>query len=91
MQAVDLQGTLNKYFFDAERKIPPAHLKTVCKFKHGQETCRYISLSVGGFACMKKTPVKNTLDERVKNNLMKAQGDNCEGLGNISSQLPTAS
>ncbi len=85
MQAVDLQGTLNKYFSDPERKIPPAHLRSVCKYKHGHETCRYISLSVNGFTCVKKTPIKDALDERVKNNLMKAQGDNCEGLGNISS------
>ena len=85
MQAVDLQGTLNKYFFDPDRKIPPAHLKGVCKYKQGKETCRYIGLSPNGFSCVKKTPIKNALDERVQNNLMKSQGDNCEGLGNIQS------
>ena len=49
--------------------------------KKGKDTCRYICLSVKGFVCMKKTPMKKTLDERSKEGKMKAQSDNCRGLG----------
>ena len=81
MQAIDLNGDLNEYLFDEQRKINKAHLKSVCKFKHGDKTCRYICLCVNGYVCVKKTKMKNALDENVKKNKMSAKGDNCEGLG----------
>jgi len=84
MQAVDFRGTMNQYITDKKRKIPQAHLKTICQCKCGEKTCRYICLSVIGHVCVKLTPMKKSLDEMVENNKMKAMGDNCEGLGNFS-------
>ena len=81
MQAVDLNNEMNDFFGDEQRKIPQAHLDSVCKLKQGEKTCRYISLTVNGFICTKKTPIKSMLDQRVLDNKMSAKGDNCEGLG----------
>jgi len=81
MQAVDLRGEFNEIFFDPERKIPKAHLERVCKKGEGQETCRYIGLGPEGFVCVKNTKLARFLDERVANDQLKAQGDNCNGLG----------
>ena len=83
MQAVDLRGELNDYLFDKQRKISKAHLHSVCKFKKGEKTCRYIALGVKGFVCVKKSPMKDTLDKNVVEEKMSARGDNCEGLGSI--------
>jgi len=83
MQAVDFEGILNEYFFDADRKITPAHLRSVCQYKKSDKTCRYIGLSVKGFVCVKNTPIKLALDKQVADGLMAAQGDNCEGLGDF--------
>jgi len=80
MQAVDLQGKLNEYFSDDDRQIPIAHLKSVCKYGT-KESCRYIFLHKGKFSCMKKTPMKISVDGMVKGKRMQASGDNCEGLG----------
>ena len=80
MQAVDLYGILNEYLLDNDRKIPKAHLDTVCKCK-AEGACRYIALSEIGFVCMKNSPMKEPLDKKVEDGLMNATGDNCEGLG----------
>ena len=80
MQAVDLQGQMNEYFFDPKRKIPKAHLNTVCK-KHQKGACRYISLTGVGYVCVKHTPMKKVLDQKAIAGDMTARGDNCEGLG----------
>ena len=82
MQAVDHNGDMNNYLTDENRKIPEAHLNTVCKLKQGSKTCRYIGLVPSlGFVCAKKTPMKTMLDDRTVEGSMKAVGDNCEGLG----------
>jgi hypothetical protein len=82
MQAVDHNGDMNEYLTDERRKIPDAHLKSVCKLKQGSKTCRYIGLVPDlGFVCAKKTPIKDMLDERANNGKMSAIEDNCEGLG----------
>ncbi len=82
MQAVDHDGAMNDYLTDERRKIPDAHLHSVCKLKQGAKTCRYIGLVPSlGFVCAKKTPMKTMLDERAIEGKMKAVGDNCEGLG----------
>lgn len=56
------------------------HTKTVCKIGAGAETCRYLTMGAHGWSCEKHSSVANTLDRRVRNNEMVAQGDNCEGL-----------
>jgi hypothetical protein len=82
MQAVDHNGDMNEYLTDERRKIPDAHLHSVCKLKQGENTCRYIGLVPSlGFVCAKKTPMKTMLDEKALSRNMRAVGDNCEGLG----------
>jgi hypothetical protein len=82
MQGIDIQQ-FGDVFFDEGRKVPDAHRFNVCKYKQGKSTCRYLSLSINGYVCVKKTPIKQMLDLRVKEKKMSAQGDNCEGLGKI--------
>ena len=81
MKAIDLQDNFGEYLLDENRKIPKAHLNTVCQLYQKECTCRYIGLSVIGFVCVKRTPMKKTLDRMVKEKKMLVQGDNCEGLG----------
>ena len=81
MYSIDFQNQLNDYLLDPDRKIPKAHLDTVCKIYHKKNTCRYISLSSIGYVCMKKSPAKEQLDKWVNNGNMSAKADNCEGLG----------
>ena len=69
--------------FSEKRKISKAHLDAVCKIEQKEKTCRYIGLSKIGYVCMKKSPVKDKLDEMVKERNMIARSDNCEGLGTI--------
>ena len=81
MKAIDTNEIINKYFNDPTRKIPQAHLNSVCMYHKKEETCRYICLTVSGFCCVKKTPMKNSLDQMVLEDKMSAKADNCEGLG----------
>lgn len=83
MYSIDFKDQLNEYLLDENRKIPKAHLDTACCPYHKEKTCRYMALSRIGYVCMKKSPAKNKLDEMVKKKEMVAQGNNCEGLGNI--------
>tara|TARA_Y100000034_G_C6888167_1_gene408119 strand:- start:1471 stop:1839 length:369 start_codon:yes stop_codon:yes gene_type:complete len=66
---------------DEDRKIPRAHLDSVCKFGHKSETCRYITLTLDGYVCVKKTGAKLTIDKKVADGDWLSKGDNCEGLG----------
>ena len=81
MYGVDFNNQLGEYLLDEERKIPKAHLESVCKIEQKEKTCRYISLSKIGYVCMKKSPAKEKLDNMIKDGNMVAQSDNCEGLG----------
>jgi len=81
MQAVDLNGDLNNYLFDKDRYIPSAHLNSICCLKQGEKTCRYICLTMDGYCCVKRTPMKLALDEQASH--MNAKGDNCEGFGEL--------
>lgn len=83
MNFVDSNGELGKYFLDPARKIPKAHMKSVCLMDRGEKSCRYASLLAFGFVCMKKSPLKIMLDHLVQQNKMVRKGDNCEGLGDI--------
>jgi len=90
MIGIDLKEKLNDYILDEKRKIPKAHLDSVCKIHHGAETCRYIFLGMKGFMCLKNSPIQEDIDRRVTLSIngalpeaerMSARGDNCEGLG----------
>ena len=81
MYYIDFQNQLNDYLLDENRKIPKAHLNTVCKIYQQQESCRYIALSQIGHVCMKKSPAKEKLDQMASKEEMTARSDNCEGMG----------
>ena len=81
MYGVDFNNQLSDYLLDENRKIPKAHLNSVCKIEQKEKTCRYIALSEIGFVCMKKSPAKNKLDQLSNSGSMSAKSDNCEGLG----------
>ncbi|OGC62472.1 hypothetical protein A3J33_02270 [candidate division WWE3 bacterium RIFCSPLOWO2_02_FULL_53_10] len=66
------------------RHIPAEHVKLVCKIGQGQECCRYLLGSPEGFECGKGGGFTELLNERAVNNSMAAQGDNCEGLYQLS-------
>lgn len=80
MYSVDFQGQLDDYLLDKGRKVPDAHLNSMCK-KDQKGACRYICLSQIGFICMKKSPAKNNIDKWANAKSMSATSDNCEGLG----------
>jgi len=83
MPAFEYDKKLANYLLDESRKIPKSHLHSVCQFKCGHRTCRYISLSLIGYVCVKKTPIKQMLDNMNKEEKLSAQSDNCEGLGKL--------
>jgi len=64
-------------YIDA-RKIPIAHLRSVCKYRTGITTCKYITFWKDAFYCLKNvSEIKGRIDE-LKD--MKAKSDNCGGL-----------
>jgi len=83
MISVDFNNELNKYLHDKKRKIPKAHLESVCLLYKGEKACRYISLVSDGFICVKHTSIKDKLTEMANNNKMTAKSDNCEGFGKL--------
>ena len=66
--------------------IPTEHMKLVCKIGQGQECCRYLLGCTEGFECGKDGEFAPLLDTRVANNEMVAQGDNCDGLYQITTE-----
>lgn len=81
MNLLDEKEEYGKYFLDPSRKIPKAHMETVCLSSRTKEACRYAALLSFGFVCMKKSPLKSILDNLVEENKIVRRGDNCEGLG----------
>jgi hypothetical protein len=84
MYGVDFDNQLGDYLLDDKRKIPKAHLDSVCKIGQKEKTCRYISLSKIGYVCMKHSPAKEQLDKLVIQKRMLAQSDNCNGFGRLN-------
>jgi len=80
MRAIDTQGVLNDVMSDPARKIPKAHLNSVCKIHCGSETCRYIGLGIYGYVCVKNSRMQTALDNLCDEQKLTATGDNCEGL-----------
>jgi hypothetical protein len=59
-----------------EKEMTEEWLNTVCKFKQGAKTCRYIGLGAEGFMCMKTdASLRAAVDARADK--MSAKGDNC--------------
>ena len=61
-------------------------LKAVCKIGHGASCCRYLTCGAKGFECAKNTPIGKLLDNRAKAGTMTAQGDNCDGHGQVKNK-----
>jgi hypothetical protein len=83
MYFVDSKNELSEYFLDPKRRIPSAHLKSVCKIRQ-KGACRYISgipIEGGFYICTKKTPAKEKIDLWSQSENFSAKADNCEGLG----------
>ena len=80
MYTIDKNSEYGKYLLDESRLIPKSHLCSVCKKGQGEKCCRYISLSIKGFVCVKKTPIKEKIDSQIS--IFTSKGNNCEGLGN---------
>jgi hypothetical protein len=83
--AFDDTSQYGKYLLDERLKIPKSHLQIVCKSGCGEKTCRYISLTVKGFLCVKNTPLRSKIDGLVQaarrgEGNFTAKGDNCEGM-----------
>lgn len=55
------------------------HVKKVCRSKQGKRTCRYLSLSTVSH-CEKGSFIGELANSRVKEGVMKARGDNCDGI-----------
>lgn len=80
MFGIEQRGVVAKHVNDASKAIDSRHLRTVCKIHHGKATCRYIASGNCGFVCVKKTPLKASMDSLVGDGRMSAKGDNCDGL-----------
>jgi len=87
MKAIDLKGLMNQYFSDTERKIPTEYLEKICLIHCKEKTCRFISLIMDGFYCVKDTSVASILSEKAINKEIVAQGDNCEGIKKINKSV----
>lgn len=67
--------------FDLKRVIDSDHLINVCKYRQGEQCCRYIYFPRGGdeFYCIKNIPeMKKKIDSNLDS--MFSKGDNCLGL-----------
>jgi hypothetical protein len=63
--------------------IPPPDdewVKVACK-PNTAECCRYLTMSPGGWSCVKLSGLGKILDGRVARGEMRAVGDNCQGRG----------
>ena len=95
MQAIDTKGLLGLLILDPKRKIPKAHLASVCKLHQGEKTCKYLILGanasqgVSGFVCVKNSKMRPVLDKHAAEGKMTAQGDNCEGINASVSPEPS--
>lgn len=61
---------------------PPddAHVKEHCRPGQGDGTCRYLTMSPGGWSCEKHSSLAQYLDARVAAGTINAKGDNCDGM-----------
>ena len=55
------------------------HVKDICRIGQGLDCCRYLIAGREGFECAKLTSLKKLLDDRVLQDNITAQGDNCNG------------
>jgi hypothetical protein len=64
------------------------YIKSTCK-PGTENACRFFSIGGGGFTCEKFGYLMDSINTRVRNNEMRATGDNCNGfLGVIMEHKP---
>lgn len=56
-----------------------AWVKIVCLIGQDERTCRYLTMSAGGWSCEKLSEIAAYLDGRVESGTMGARGNNCSG------------
>ena len=67
----------------ARNNTPPTDewVRDVCLVGHGQDCCRYLTMSAAGWSCEKHSNLRSLLDRRVATKTISARGDNCPGRG----------
>lgn len=61
--------------------IPFEYRRDICRIGQGSDCCRYIVGSAFGLECAKhQFKINDEIDRRVAAGMMRATGDNCEGL-----------
>lgn len=73
-----------------ENFMTDTRLKLVCKLGQREQCCRYLGYSTEGWMCFRIIPaLKQMVDERSKEQTMKAKGDGdgCEGDPNPELEL----
>jgi len=81
MKAIDLRDKISELLGREDLRIDEKKRNKVCLFHASKKTCRYIILTAEGYCCCKNTKIASSIDDLVKNKVMRASGDNCEGLG----------
>lgn len=55
------------------------HIKNVCRFGQGSNTCSFLIFSVPTLACAKGTGAESFIIKRRLENTMNAKGNHCDG------------
>jgi hypothetical protein len=55
------------------------YVNEVCLIGKGARTCRYLTVSGGGWSCEKHGQMRDYLDRRAREGKMTARADNCSG------------
>ena len=63
--------------------IPSGYKETVCKMGKKEMTCSFLGFGEGGYLCLKKSSMEESIKERIRNNSISAKGDNCSGPPNF--------
>lgn len=58
------------------------HAKDICKLGQSESCCRYLMIGGKDFQCAKLTLHKDSINKKVENGELNAQGDNCDGIEN---------
>lgn len=66
-------------------QIPDDYANGTCQMGKGAQTCAYLTVTGDGWQCAKTVDmvgIKMSIDKRLQEGTMTAQGDNCDGYGN---------
>jgi len=96
MKAAEIQPEEREQLLSPKRFIPDSYLLKRCNIKAGEDTCRYVFMVIDDDgiprrSCAKKTSMREKINIMVDANVIRAKGDNCEGLGDIVSIISSES